>query len=196
MTALIDDATLDTLFRNSRSRNAWAQESLPKDTWRRLYDLVKFGPTSMNASPARFVFVTGEAAKARLSPCLMEANRAKTMAAPCEVIVGQDMRFYDKLPQLLPMRPQASELFSGNAALADATAFRNSTLQGGYLILAARAMGLDVGPMSGFDHAAVDAAFFAGTTVKSNFLCSLGHGTDEAWPRLPRLSFEEACAIV
>ena len=196
MTAPIDDAGLDLLFRNSRSRNAWATEALPDETWRRLYDLVKFGPTSMNVSPARFVFVTSEAAKRRLEPALMEANRAKTMAAPCVVIIGQDARFYDKLPQLFPMRPQASQMFSGSPALAEVTAFRNATLQGGYLIMAARAMGLEVGPMSGFDNAAVDAEFFAGTNVKSNFLCSIGHGTDESWPRLPRLAFEEACEIV
>ena len=195
MTALLDDAGLDRLFRGSRSRNAWIEETLAEDTWRRLYDLVKFAPTSMNASPARFVFVSSEEGKARLAPHLMETNRAKTMGAPCVVIIGQDMAFYEKLPQLFPARPQAAAMFSGNPALAETTAFRNATLQGGYLIMAARAMGLDVGPMSGFDNAGVDAAFFAGTNLRSNFLCSLGHGADESFPRLPRLSFEEACEI-
>ena len=196
MTAPLDAASLGRLFHESRSRNAWAAESLPDQTWRQLYELVKYGPTSMNSSPGRFVFLTTEAGKARLAPLVMESNRPKVMAAPCVAIVGQDMNFYEKLPQLFPARPQASEMFSGNRALADVTAFRNSSLQGGYLIMAARGMGLDVGPMSGFDNAGVDAEFFPGTTVKSNFICALGHGTDESFPRLPRLSFEEACEIV
>ena len=196
MSTPLDASSLDRLFNQSRSRNAWAKEPLPEDTWRRLYDLVKHAPTSMNTSPARFVFVTSDTGKARLGPLVMEANRAKTIAAPCVAIIGQDMNFYEKLPQLFPPRPQAAEMFSANRALADITAFRNSTLQGGYLIMAARALGLDVGPMSGFDNAGVDAEFFAGTAIKSNFLCALGHGTDESFPRLPRLSFEEACEIV
>ena len=196
MTAPLDAASLGRLFHESRSRNGWAAETLPDHTWRQLYELVKYGPTSMNGSPGRFVFVTSEAGKARLEPLVMESNRAKVLAAPCTVIIGQDMAFYDKLPQLFPPKPDASLMFSGNRALADATAFRNSSLQGGYLILAARGMGLDVGPMSGFDNAGVDAEFFAGTSVKSNFICALGHGTDESFPRLPRLSFEEACEIV
>ena len=196
MTTPLDAASLGRLFHESRSRNGWAAETLPEHTWRQLYELVKYGPTSMNASPARFVFVTSEAGKARLAPAVMESNRAKVMAAPCTVIIGQDMAFYEKLPQLFPPKPDASLMFSGNRALADVTAFRNSSLQGGYLIMAARGMGLDTGPMSGFDNAAVDAEFFAGTSVKSNFICALGHGTDESFPRLPRLSFEEACEIV
>ncbi|WP_174300739.1 malonic semialdehyde reductase [Caulobacter sp. S45] len=196
MTTPLDAASLGRLFHESRSRNGWAAETLPEHTWRQLYELVKYGPTSMNASPARFVFVTSEAGKARLAPAVMESNRAKVMAAPCTVIIGQDMAFYEKLPQLFPPKPDASLMFSGNRALADVTAFRNSSLQGGYLILAARGMGLDVGPMSGFDNAGVDAEFFTGTSVKSNFICALGHGTDESFPRLPRLSFEEACEVV
>ncbi len=196
MTPPLDAAALGRLFHESRSRNGWAEEAIPDHTWRQLYELVKYGPTSMNASPARFVFVTTEAGKARLAPLVMESNRAKVLAAPCTVIIGQDMAFYEKLPQLFPMKPDASSMFSGNRALADVTAFRNSSLQGGYLIMAARGMGLDVGPMSGFDNASVDEAFFAGTTVKSNFICALGHGVDESFPRLPRLSFEEACEIV
>ncbi len=196
MSSPLDASSLDRLFHQSRSRNGWVEEVLPQDTWGRLYDLVKVAPTSMNASPGRFVFVTSPAGKEKLAPLVMEANRPKVMAAPCVAIIAQDLNFYEKLPQLFPQRPQASQMFSSNRELADVTAFRNASLQGGYLILAARAMGLDVGPMSGFDNAGVDAAFFAGTTVKSNFLCAIGHGADESFPRLPRLSFEEACEVV
>ena len=196
MSSPLDASSLDRLFHQSRSRNGWVEEVLPETTWRELFNLVKVAPTSMNASPGRFVFVTSRSGKEKLAPHVMESNRPKVMAAPCVAIVAQDMNFYEKLPQLFPQRPQASQMFSGDRQLADVTAFRNASLQGGYLILAARAMGLDVGPMSGFDNAGVDAAFFAGTTVKSNFLCAIGHGADESFPRLPRLSFEDACEIV
>ncbi len=196
MAESIDPASLDQLFRHPRSRNGWKEETLPPETWRELYDLVKYGPTSMNTSPARFVFVTGPEAKARLAPHLLESNRAKSMSAPCLVIIGQDMAFTDRLPELFPQRPQAKDMFLSNPTLNETTAFRNSTLQGGYLILAARGMGLDVGPMSGFDNAGVDGEFFAGTQIKSNFICTLGHGIDESFPRLPRLSFEVACQIL
>lgn len=196
MSTPLDAPSLDRLFRQSRSRNAWKSESLPPETWRELYDLVKYAPTSMNLAPARFVFVTGEEGKARLGPHLMDSNRAKMLSAPCTVIIGQDMDFYEKLPELFPIKPEAISMFQTNRQLSDVTAFRNATLQGGYLIMAARALGLDVGPMSGFDNAGVDAAFFAGTTVKSNFICALGHGADESFPRLPRLSFEDACQVV
>ena len=172
MSTPLDASSLDRLFRQSRSRNAWKPEPLPEETWRELYDLVKYAPTSMNLAPARFVFVRSE-----------------------EVIIGQDMNFFERLPELFPIRPENIAIFQGNRALADVTAFRNSTLQGAYLIMAARALGLDVGPMSGFDNAGVDAAFFAGTAVKSNFLCSIGHGADESFPRLPRLAFEDACRV-
>jgi 3-hydroxypropanoate dehydrogenase len=195
MSAPLDDASLARLFRDARTRNAWKAETLPDSTWVELYDLLKFGPTSMNISPARFVFVTSEAGKARLKPHLMEGNY-KALAAPCIAIIGYDTAFYEKLPELFPARPNAREMFAGNAALCETTAFRNGTLQGGYLILAARALGLDCGPMSGFNNAGVDAEFFAGTTVKSNFICALGHGADESYPRLPRLSFENAAQIV
>ena len=150
----------------------------------------------MNLAPARFVFVTSEEGKARLGPHLMESNRAKMLSAPCTVIIGQDMNFYEKLPELFPIRPEAIAMYQNNRQLSDVTAFRNATLQGGYLIMAARALGLDVGPMSGFDNAGVDGAFFDGTPVKSNFICALGHGADESFPRLPRLSFEDACTVV
>ncbi len=193
MSTPLDSSSLDRLFRQSRSRNAWKAETLPDETWRELYDLVKYPPTSMNLAPARFVFVRSEDGKAKLAPHLMESNRTKMLAAPCTVIIGQDMQFYERLPELFPIRPQNIAMFENNRALADVTAVRNATLQGGYLIMAARAMGLDVGPMSGFDNAGVDEAFFAGTPVKSNFICALGHGADESFPRLPRLSFEDAC---
>ena len=196
MTGPIDAASLSQLFHDARSRNGWKDEVLPDQTWHDLYDLLKHAPTSMNASPARFVFVTSAEAKARLVPLMMEANRPKTQAAPGVVIIGTDTAFYEKLPELFPARPQAKDMFATNAALSEITGFRNSTLQGGYLILAARALGLDVGPMSGFDNAGVDAEFFAGTTIKSNFICNIGHAVDEAYPRLPRLSFEDACQIV
>ncbi len=195
MSAQLDDASLARLFHDARTRNAWKAETLPDSTWVELYDLLKFGPTSMNISPARFVFVTSEAGKARLKPQLMEGNN-KALAAPCIAIIGYDVACHDKLPELFPARPNARDMFAANAALAETTAFRNGTLQGGYLILAARALGLDCGPMSGFNNAGVDAEFFAGTTVKSNFICALGHGADESHPRLPRLSFESAAQIV
>ena len=195
MTNRIDDVSLDQIFHEARSRNGWKEETLPEQTWRDLYDIVKYAPTSMNASPARFVFVTSAEGKARVAANMMEANRAKTLTAPCVVIVAQDTAFYEKLPELFPARPNAKDMFAGNPALAEVTAFRNTSMQGAYLILAARAMGLDTGPMSGFDNAGVDAAFFAGTTIKSNFICNLGHGVDQSFPRLPRLSFEDACQI-
>jgi len=195
MSASLDHASLARLFHDARSRNGWKAETLPDSVWRELYDLVKMAPTSMNTSPARFVFVTTEAGKARLKPHLMESNH-KALAAPCVAIIAQDTAFYDRLPELFPARPQARDMFAGNPALSEITAFRNSTLQGGYLILAARALGLDCGPMSGFNNASLDEEFFAGTTVKSNFICALGHGADESFPRLPRLSFETACSIV
>lgn len=196
MSAALEGAALDQLFRSARTRNAWVEETLPEQTWRDLYDLLKFGPTSANISPARFVFVTTPETKARLAP-LMSGNNQKALPAPAIVIIGHDMAFTDKVPELFPHNPDAANWFGDidSAARKDA-AFRNSTLQGAYLILAARALGLDCGPMSGFDNAKVDAEFFASTTVKSNFICALGHGADEPFPRLPRLSFEDACRIV
>ena len=196
MSTPLDPASLDRLFRQSRSRNAWKPDPLPEETWRELYDLVKYAPTSMNLAPARFVFVRSEEGKARLGPHLMDANRDKMLSAPCTVIIGQDMNFFEKLPELFPIKPENIAMFQNNRALADVTAVRNATLQGGYLIMAARALGLDVGPMSGFNNAGVDEEFFGGTAVKSNFLCSIGHGADDSFPRLPRLSFEDACRVV
>ncbi|MGC1301815.1 MAG: malonic semialdehyde reductase [Caulobacteraceae bacterium] len=195
MSEPLDAAALARLFRDARTRNAWKSETLPDSLWRELYDLVKFGPTSLNTSPARFVFVTSDEGKARLKPHLSEGNY-KALAAPCIAIIAQDTAFYDHMPELFPTRPKARDGFVSNPARSESTALRNATLQGGYLILAARALGLDCGPMGGFDNAGVDAAFLAGGSWKSNFLCALGHGADTSHPRLPRLSFETACQIV
>ncbi|HEU4671002.1 MAG TPA: malonic semialdehyde reductase [Dyella sp.] len=196
MSEMLSDTALDQLFRNARTYNAWLDREVTDAQLHQLYDLLKFGPTSANSSPMRLVFVKSAEAKAKLSPFLSEGNRAKTMAAPVTAIVANDHAFHEKLPQLFP-HADAKSWFEGNQPLIDTTAFRNATLQGAYLILAARAVGLDCGPMSGFDNAGVDAAFFAGTTIKSNFLVNLGYGdaSRDLFPRSPRLSFDEACTI-
>jgi 3-hydroxypropanoate dehydrogenase len=191
----LPDAALDQLFRTARTQNAWTDAPVSETMLRAVYDLMRMGPTSANCSPARIVFVTSEAGKAKLAPFLSGNNRAKTMKAPAVAIIGHDMKFYDQIPRLFPHAPGAREWFTA-PAVAEATAFRNGTLQGAYFMLAARALGLDCGPMSGFDQAGVDAAFFAGTDIKSNFLCSVGIGDPSAiFERGPRLSFEEACSI-
>ena len=191
----LDDAALDTLFRTARTHNELGGE-VGDDTLRQLYDLLKWGPTSANSSPARFVFVKSEAAKEKLRPALDEGNRDKTMRAPVTVIVAHDLAFYDKLPYLFP-HTDAKGWFEGQEEKIRTTAFRNGTLQGAYLILAARALGLDCGPMSGFDNAMIDEAFFAGTRIKSNFLVNLGYGQPESlFPRSPRLPFDEAARIL
>ena len=195
MARQVDDQGLELLFRGARSRNAWRQEELPEQLLRDVYELTSLGPTSLNSSPARFLFLTSEAAKARLAPLLSESNRAKTITAPCVVIIGHDLAFGELFPVLFPARPGLKDNFTDHAKH-EVMAFRNGTLQGGYLIMAARALGLDTGPMSGFDNAGVDREFFAGTTVKSNFICALGYGADEPDPRLPRLSFDEACQFL
>jgi 3-hydroxypropanoate dehydrogenase len=196
MTNPLDPAAIDQLFRTARTRNAWKAETLPDSTWQELYDLVRLGPTAINASPGRFRFLTTEAAKRRLEPLLSEGNRAKTMTAPCVVIIGYDLEFYEKFDVLFPARAEALKPRFAASPDNETLGLRNSSLEGAYLILAARAMGLDAGPMSGFDNAAVDAEFFAGTAIKSNFVCALGHGADESFPRLPRLAFEDACQIL
>ncbi len=196
MTATLDPAALNLLFNEARSRNAWVEETLPEKTWRDLYDLVKYAPTSMNISPARFVFVTSAAGKARLIPHILPFNQAKTQAAPCSVIIGTDMAFYEKLPELFPMRPNAKDMFTSDLPSAEVAGFRNGSMQAGYLIMAARALGLDVGPMSGFLHEGMDKEFFAGTEIKTNMVINLGHGTDASFDRLPRLAFEDACQIL
>jgi 3-hydroxypropanoate dehydrogenase len=189
-------AAFDQLFFQAHTNNAWQDKPVADELLQRLYDTLRMGPTSMNCCPARIVFVKSQAAKEKLSPALIEGNRAKTMVAPVTVIIGYDAHFYDELPKLFPNNPKARDMFAGNTALSDITAFRNGTLQGAYLILAARALGLDCGPMSGFDNAAVDQLFFAGTNVKSNFLCNLGYGDPKGiYPRNPRLAFAEACSI-
>jgi 3-hydroxypropanoate dehydrogenase len=185
----------EQLFTDARTQNGYLPTPVPDTQLQALYDLLKWGPTSANSSPARFVFVRSEEAKARLLPCMAPGNRAKVAQAPVTVIVGMDMLFFDKLPQLFP-HTDARAWFVGNAPMIEATAFRNSSLQGAYLIMAARALGLDCGPMSGFDSAKVDAAFWAGTAVRCNFICTLGHGdASKLMPRSPRLAFAEACTL-
>lgn len=192
----LSQAAFEQLFLAAHTNNAWQDKPVPDELLQRLHDTLRMGPTSMNCSPARIVFVKSRAAKEKLDSTLMEGNRAKTMAAPVTAIIGYDAHFYDQLPKLFPNNPKARDMFAGNAALSDITAFRNGTLQGAYLILAARALGLDCGPMSGFDNAAVDRLFFAGTNVKSNFICNLGYGDPKGiYPRNPRLEFSEACSI-
>lgn len=192
----LDDAALDQLFRNARTHNAWLDKPVPDSLLVELHELMKWGPTSANCWPLRVIFIKSPEAKARLIPLLMEGNRAKTQAAPVTAILGMDMAFYEQLPRLFP-HTDARSWFVGNEALIEATAFRNSSLQGAYFILAARALGLDCGPMSGFDAAAVDAEFFAGTTIKSNFLCNLGYGDPAGlFPRSPRPTFNEVCRIL
>ncbi len=195
MSQPLPDAALDQLFRTARTYNAFSGD-IPEQTLRQLYDLLKFGPTAANATPARFVFVKSQEAKQKLAPALDEGNRAKTMAAPVTVIVGYDEDFHEKLPVLFP-HTDAKSWFDGPREGRHVPAFRNGSLQGAYLILAARSLGLDTGPMSGFDHAKVDEAFFAGTAIKSNFLVNLGKGDPASiFPRSPRLGFDEACRVL
>lgn len=192
----LGEAALSQLFTGARTRNAWSDRPVSEDLLRKLYDLTKFGPTAVNATPARFLFVTSSEAKARLAPLMAEANRAKTLQAPVNVIIGQDIEFHEHLPVLFPHAPGAKDWFGEEAGRRE-TAFRNASLQGGYFLLAARALGLDVGPMSGFDAEGVKAEFFGGTTVEPNFIVNLGYGTDEnLFPRSPRLSFEDAARIL
>ena len=187
--------TTEQLFDHARTHNGFTAEPVPEATLRQLYDMMKWGPTSANCSPARIVFVTTPEAKEKLLAGMSPGNLDKTRAAPVTAIVGMDMAFYEKLPQLF-LHADAKAWFVGNQPMIDATAFRNSSLQGGYLILAARALGLDCGPMSGFDQAKVDAAFWAGTTVKTNFIVNLGHGdASKLFGRSPRLTFDEACRL-
>jgi 3-hydroxypropanoate dehydrogenase len=207
----LDDAALDTVFREARTYTTWDQRPVPDQALRGLYDLLKWAPTSANAAPARFAFLRSKEAKERLRPALAPGNIEKTMTAPVTVIVAYDMKFYEQLPRLFPQSPGAKHMFESNPQLIEATARRNSTLQGAYLILAARALGLDCGPMSGFDNAKVDEEFFSAGKpcfgcdqeffpeghVKSNFLCNIGYGDSNALlPRLPRLPFNEACSFL
>jgi 3-hydroxypropanoate dehydrogenase len=196
MGKILDDASLDTLFRAARTHNKWQEKPVSAALLQAVWELAKMAPTSANCSPARVLFVTSPEAKAKLSPALSEGNRAKTMQAPVTAIVGYDLAFYDKLPFLFP-HTDARPWFAGKPEVIQATAFRNGSLQGAYLMLAARALGLDCGPMSGFDNAMVDAEFFPDGIVKSNFLCNLGYGDPAGlMPRSPRFAFDEVCRIL
>lgn len=196
MSAPLDSTILAQLFTEARTHNGFTAEALSEVTLHRLYDLLKWGPTAANNCPARFVFVKSQEAKARLKPALAPGNVEKTMAAPATVIVARDMAFYEHLPVLFP-HTDARSWFAGNDAAIEETSLRDSALQGAYLILAARALGLDCGPMGGFDKATLDAAFFAGTSWKSVFLINLGHGDpSKLHPRGPRLDFDTTCRIV
>ena len=207
----LDHKALDQILRTARTHSAWLDQPVTDETLRQVYDLLKWGPTSANASPARFVLVRSKEAKERLRPTLSPGNVDKTMAAPVTVIIAYDLLFFEKLPKLFPHSPNMRDLFASNPQLVEVTAKRNSSLQGAYLMIAARALGLDCGPMSGFDNARLDEEFFgAGKEcegceqeffpaghVKSNFLCNLGYGDPtKLFPRGPRLEFDEACSLL
>jgi 3-hydroxypropanoate dehydrogenase len=207
----VDDAAMDTLFRGARTHSRWQSRPVTDGMLADLYELLKWAPTSANAAPARFAFLRSREAKERLRPALAPFNIEKTIAAPVTVIVAYDLKFYEQLPKLFPHNPGMAKLFASNPAMVESTAKRNSSLQGAYLIMAARSLGLDCGPMSGFDHAKVDDEFFAAGKpcfgcdqeffseghVKSNFLCNLGYGDPTGlYPRLPRLTFAEACSLL
>ena len=196
MSAPLPDASLDQLFLSARTYNAWLPKEVTDEQIHRLYELAKFGPTAANSSPMRIVFVKSPDAKQRLKPYLSESNAEKTMQAPVTAIVATDFAFYEHLPKLFP-HADARSWFVGNEQLVQASGIRNGSLQGAYLLMAARALGLDCGPMSGFDQAGVDAEFFAGTQIKSNFLINIGYGDPDKnlFDRLPRLSFDEAAQI-
>ena len=197
MSNILSDAGMDLLFRDARTHNAWLDKEVSDVLLEAIYDLAKIGPTSANCSPMRLIYVRSAEAKERLKPDLDEGNVEKTMAAPATAIIGYDLAFYEHLPRIFPHAPDARSWFAGKPAHIETTAFRNGSLQGAYFILAARSLGLDCGPMSGFDNEAVDRAFFPGGTVKSNFLCNLGYGDPSVlFPRSPRLEFDEACQVL
>ena len=196
MSNILSDAALDRIFRNARTHSYWQDGEVSDVLLQAVYDLAKMGPTSANCSPMRVVFVKSPEAKERLKPALAEGNVEKTMAAPVTAVVGHDLAFYERLPQLFP-HTDARAWFVGKTELSRDTAFRNGSLQGAYLMIAARSLGLDCGPMSGFDNEAVDRAFFPDGQVKSNFLCNLGHGDPEKLhSRSPRLDFDQACRVL
>lgn len=191
----VDQQALAALFTDARTHNGWQDKPVSDELLAKIYDLTKMGPTSANCCPARFVFIRSPQAKEKLKPCLSSGNLEKTMTAPVTVIAAMDVTFYEKLPFLFP-HTDARAWFTSSPAMAEETAFRNASLQAGYLIMAARALGLDTGAMSGFDKARVDEAFFAGTSWKSNFLINLGYGdTSKLFARLPRLPFDDACLL-
>ena len=190
---------MDLIFRNARSQNGWQAKPVSDEQLREIYELMKWAPTTMNTQPARILFLRSREAKERLKPALNPGNVDKTMAAPVTAIIAYDTQFYDQLPKQFANNPNARAIFAGDdkKAHAEATAFRNGSMQGGYFIIAARSIGLDCGPMSGFNNAKVDAAFFAGTGIKSNFLCNIGHGdASKVMPRNPRLAFDDACKLL
>ena len=192
----LPEEALEQIFTKARTHSSWLPEPVGDELLIEIYDLMKWGPTSANSSPARIVFVRSKEAKEKLLPCMAEGNVEKTKTAPVTAIIAQDMEFYEKLPKLFPFA-DARSWFAGNKPFIESTAFRNSSLQGAYFMIAARSLGLDCGPMSGFDNAKVDAAFFEGTSWESNFICNLGYGdSDKLRPRAPRLDFNEACKIL
>lgn len=192
----LNQTALNQLFLEAHTLNAWQDREVTDELLHSLYDTLRMGPTAANSCPLRIVFVKSKAAKEKLSPLLAEGNRAKTMAAPVTAIIGYDLKFYEKMDKLFPNAPGARSWYDYDEKVAFTNAFRGGTLQGAYLIIAARALGLDCGPMGGFDNAKVDELFFAGTNIKSNFLCNLGYGDPKGiYPRNPRLSFDEACSI-
>lgn len=193
----ISNDALDQIFLRARTHNRWLDKPVDEGTLRRLVEIMAMGPTSANTLPARIVFVRSQEAKKRLEPLLDEGNRAKTMQAPVCAIIGYDLKFYEKLTKTFPHNPAARSWFEGKPAHIETTAFRNSSLQGAYFIIAARALGLDTGPMSGFDNQGVDREFFPGGQIKSNFICALGYGDASAlFPRSPRLDFDEIAKII
>jgi 3-hydroxypropanoate dehydrogenase len=198
VTATISDSALDILFWKARSFNGWLDQPVSAAMLQAVYELTAAGPTSMNGSPARILFLVSKESKERLKPHLAESNVAKSMTAPAVAIVANDLAFWENMPKLFPKIPGAKDMFKNAPAANNETfAMRNGTLQGGYFILAARALGLDCAPMSGFDNAGVDKEFFAGTQIKSNFICGVGHGDPASLgPRPPRLPFAEACKVL
>ncbi|MGC6475953.1 MAG: malonic semialdehyde reductase [Parvibaculales bacterium] len=193
---MLDEKSLEVLFTKARSQNGWLDMPVSDETLRDLYDVWKYGPTSANCSPARIVYVRSAAGKARLAQHLIPDNKEKTLAAPVCAVIGHHRQFYDRIPELFPHNPEAREWFSNDAAAAAATAMRNGTLQAAYMMIAARAFGLDVGPMSGFDMAGMEQEFFPDGDVEINFICTIGRGDpDKLFDRLPRLAFEDACEL-
>jgi 3-hydroxypropanoate dehydrogenase len=193
MNSVLNDRSLDQIFRSARTPNGWADRAVEDDTVREIYDLMKWGPTSANCCPARFAWVHSADGKATLAGLAAEQNKPKILQAPVTVIIGYDLDFAAELPKLMPHAAEAMQQYFAAPGMAEVTAMRNGTLQGAYLIVAARALGLDCGPMSGFDNAGVDKAFFSSTRIQSNFICSIGYGDPASvFPRNPRLSFEEA----
>ncbi len=193
----IDQQARETLFLEARTHNVWQDKPVSDETLRELYRLMHFGPTSMNCQPLRILFLKDQAAKERLRPALMPANQEKTMKAPVVAVLGYDTKFYEHLPRMFSHNKDAKSLFEGKTDFINATAFRNSSIQGGYLILAARALGLDTGPMSGFNNAVVDEEFWPDGDIKSNFLCNIGYGDHSAlFPRQERFEFDEVCTIL